>query len=129
MKFKRSYKLEVENIAQKYGFSTYTPFINSGYTVIHNSRHFNTRYAFGNWEDERIVQIHFDGSANNPNIDMQEIKVYRDGIEREIEPFIEEIVNKFHSGDKEPQGQLVATKVGHDTRCFGFNRRKIRNTI
>lgn len=127
MKFKRSYKLEVEDIAQKHDLSTHTNTARN-YTVVHNSKHFS-RYTHGDWEDEKIMQIHFDGNSNNPKVDMQEIKVYREGIEREIEPFIEDAISELHGGDEEPQGMLVATKAGKDTRCFKFNRREIKPTI
>ena len=127
MKFKRSYKLEVEDIAQKHDFSTHTP-TGLNYTVVHNSKEFS-RYTFGDWEDERIVQIHFDGHANDPKVDMQKIKVYREGIEKDIEPFIEDTISELHDGKEEPQAMLVATKAGKDTRYFKFNRREIKPTI
>ncbi len=125
MKFKRSYKLKVEEIAQKYGFSTGTP---SGlaYTIVHNSRTFSG-YMFGNWEDEMIIRFDFHGTSNDPSVKIVKVSLYREGIEKSIKPFVDEVIEELHSGKETPQALIVATEIGHDTRWFG--RRKIRSTI
>lgn len=114
MKSGYSYKLKVEYIAQEHGFSTYTP-TGLNYTVIHNSKDFNFRYPFGNWEQERIIQFHFDGDAENLEVEIQKVKLYRKGNGKQIGLFVGTVIEEL-SSHKIPQIVLVATEVGQNTK-------------